>query len=204
MTPAVMFLAAVGFLLMAFRRQGRALLVLALPAGLVLALVPPSDGLWRLLPLFPFACAAAAYALTSVRLLARLGLVIPIVAITAYPFLPQYIPAPEGAVQFWRVYLRNPQLKPGQRFHSARSPQTLPLAYKQKVEIPVVLKPGAWAPIIGGTGTFQVTIDGKIPATISTRPPHVQLHDGWFHTIEIETFSICEVTFIQMRRLGEH
>jgi hypothetical protein len=201
-TPGVLFLAAVGLVLMLGRRRTRMLLVLALPILLVLVLVPPSDALWRVLPIFPFVCAAAAYAFTSVRMPARLGLLMVVVALGIHPFLPQYIPASGGRIDFARVLLQNPTLRPPHRFHGPGDAQELTLHLGRTLQIPVLLQPGAWALGATGKGAFGVFIDGKPAKTISARPPHVQLQDGWLHTVDVTAFTVTEVESITLKRLG--
>jgi hypothetical protein len=147
-------------------------------------------------------CGAAAYAFTSVSTRARLALLVPVVALGVYPFLPQYIPASGGSIDFERVLLQNPSLNPQHRFHGEGKPQKLLLGFERTLNIPVVLQPGAWAPGAKGTGAFALFIDGKPAKTISARPPHVQLQEGWLHTIEISTFTMVEVESITLRRLG--
>jgi hypothetical protein len=201
-TPGVLFLAAAGLALMLVRRRARMLVVLALPIVLVLALVPPTDGLWRVLPIFPFVCAAAAYAFTSVSMLARLGLLVPGIVLGFHPFLPQYIPPSGGRIDFERVLLQDPSLNPPHRFHGAENPLKVRLGVKQVLKIPVVLQPGAWAPGAAGKGNFVVMLDDKNAKTVSARPPHVQLQDGWFHTVDVTSFTLSEIDSITLKRLG--
>ncbi|MCW5889703.1 MAG: hypothetical protein KIT14_04050 [bacterium] len=191
LTPGMLALFAVSTLATVLRRRGRELVVLYLPVLLLLALTPPSDGIFRLYAAFPLACAAMGTALAGLGALGRTALLVPATAVGLLPILPDRL-NDIGQVNLANMLLVNPSVKAPYNFYTATNPLRINLAPGMEITRRLWLPPGRYDVRVLVDGWPEVKLDDHeiIAADVTFGPRKrgdtVDL-DGWIHTLRLSS-----------------
>lgn len=173
------------------RRRWREVLAFWLPAALVLALVPPSNGVFRVHAAFPLACGGLVTAAASLGVLRTMLLVAVAAVVAVRPLLPDRLDA-DGRVDLVRVLATNPRHDEGAQLVAPGAPVRIALAAG---EPPLVrrlwLAPGRWVLETSTDGWLHVEMDGKPVIVPGSHPRPVRRVEvdleGRLHTIAISS-----------------
>lgn len=189
LTPAMLALFAGSALVTVLRQRSRELVVLYLPVLLLLALTPPSDGIFRLFAAFPLACAAMGTALAELGALGRVALLVPATVVGLMPILPDRLNA-IGQVNFAHMLLVNPRIQAPYNFYTRENPLKIHLAPGMEMTRRLFLPPGRYDIRLLVDGWPEVWLDdhqiieGKVSFGARKRGDTVDL-DGWIHTLRM-------------------
>jgi hypothetical protein len=189
--PAVLVAAAAAGIIAVLRGRVREVLGVYLPSLAVLALVPPTSGVFRVHAVFPLACAGLGLALVRLGVLRGAALLALGALAGLLPLLPER-PAADGRVDLARMLLANPQHNEGAQLVAPDEPVRIGL---RAGEPPLVrrlwLRPGRWRLDLSTDGWLGVDIDGKPVIVPGSQPRPVRTAyvdlDGWLHTIAISS-----------------
>jgi hypothetical protein len=188
-TPVLLALFAFAALATVVRLRGRELVALYLPVVLLLALTPPSDGVFRLHPAFPLVCAASATALASLGVLGRLLVLVPATVVGLLPVMPDRLNE-YGQVNLANMLLVNPGVEAPYNFYTPENPLRIHLAPGMELTRRIWLPPGRYDVRVLADGWPEVQLDdhliikGEITFGVRKRGDTVDLH-GWVHTLRL-------------------
>jgi hypothetical protein len=160
-TPAFLVAYAGAGLAFALRGRWRRLVALYLPAVVVLALVRPSDGMWRFQLLFPLVCAGGAIGLAEARPRLRLVFATASVALAISVVAPARLD-PRGAVDLADLLFMNPQARQRHDYFDPwrGSPLVVRLAPGVALQRRFFAAPGSAAVAVTADGPVDLRLDG--------------------------------------------
>lgn len=186
LTPAYLMVYLAGLAIAGGAGQVRRLVALYLPAVLVLAFVPPSNGMWRLHILWPLVCCAAAVQTAFLARPARTAVVVLGVVSGLLALLPQR-PGVAGTVDLDDLIFMNPQARQPIGFYGPRNPEALAVKLRPGMTITRRLwfAPGAYQVGMTAAGVPRLSLDGREVLAGGATRASVEL-SGFVHTLAID------------------
>lgn len=191
LTPGLLSLFAFSALATVLRQRVQELVALYLPVLLLLALTPPSDGIFRLHQAFPLVCAASAVALASLGALGRIAVLVPATIVGLLPILPDRL-NDIGQVNLANMLLVNPGVQAPYNFYTRENPLKINLAPGMELTRRIWLPPGRYDIRVLVDGWPEVQLDdhliikGQLTFGARKRGDTVDL-DGWVHTLRLSS-----------------
>ena len=186
LTPAYLAAFALSTLHALSTRAGRVLATAYAPILVTLALLPPSDGAWRVQMLSPLLCCAIAYSSFELRKGGRIVLAMAAVAATAWALVPA--PLSESGQLSLGDLLRRSEVtdQPIAVYRRYRGePVRVHLAPSESVRYRFRAKPGKYRFTVEATGWNAVEIDGS-GVFVGASGSETTTLSGHFHEIEIK------------------
>lgn len=183
LTPGWLAAAGVTASLALWQRRLLEVFVVWLTVVLVLATLPPTDGMWRLHLLWPLICAGIACGFDRTRRLGRVTVVAAGVLAALVGFLPARLGA-DGGVPLGDLAFANPAVHIPYGVH--RTGLSLNLPARATLSRSVVIAPGRYNVAADTTGPMMVRVDEESWVVLSSAPEEIEVV-GWLHSIEVST-----------------
>ncbi len=161
LTPAILWLFALGLVWLAALRKWAVALAIYLPVVAVLPLLPPSDGAWRVHMVAPLIVAGATVTLTQGRLAARAFALLVACALGLYPLLPATA-ARTSLADLLRADTRLGARQPHGLYDPLRRPLVLYVDPTIEIHRVLWLRPGSYELDLAASTWTTATLDGDV------------------------------------------
>ncbi len=182
-------------------RRWRVLAALYLPVAVLLAAIPPSNGLSRFHLAGPLVCGAVALALAGGGLRRRAALLAVAALAAAVPLMPARLGA-TGSLDLGDLLRANPRVMQPQTYYSTLKGRALRvhLAPGTRLVRRLWLRPGRYVVTTAATGPVALALDGRSVQVADGAPAELDAV-GWVHRLELSSPLPAQLTQLALRRL---
>lgn len=201
LTPAYLVLFAAAVAAAAVRRERRRLVVVVAPVALLLALMLPSDALWRFHMLSPLVCTLIACEIPALPPLVRIAALAGALLVATAVFWPAR-PDAGGALDLGDVLFFNPELRQRPGFWRPwRRPLEIHLGPGDGIDRLVWLAPGRWVLTAASDAPVVARLDDRTVLRDGARVAETEVA-GHVHRLEVslpEGGNLRRVALVRVR-----